>query len=404
VPQTMFSLKDKVAVVTGASRGIGRHTALALAEAGAKVAVAARTEEKLAALVNEIAAAGGGAFAVKMDVADAEQVKAGFKQVLEKFGRLDILVNNAAITRDGLAMRMKADDWDAVIRTNLTGAHLCIQQALPTMMKARAGRIINIASVVAQMGNAGQSNYVAAKAGLIGLTKAIAIEISSRNITVNAVAPGFIETPHYLHAGTQEICSGLHLLFSRRARGVFGPHRGFSEFRKNRRRHAAGRQGCRSAAPQDQWILGLDPSPYDTSGSSRLDLLLTRFATLGSHKLMLEARRGAWWDANKIGMSPPPIETSRGWLMIYHGVRRTPSSSIYRLGLALFDLEQPAKCLIRGIPGYLRPRQNTSVMEMSKTSYFLAATPWPRTGTRSISITALPIQVSLWRTAAFALF
>src|SRR5713226_1314306 len=191
----MFSLKDKVALVTGASQGIGRHTALVLAEAGAKVAVAARTEEKLATLVNEITASGGEAFAVKMDVADAEQVKAGFKQVLEKFGRLDILVNNAAITRDGLAMRMKADDWDAVIRTNLTGAHLCIQQALPTMMKARAGRIINIASVVAQMGNAGQSNYVAAKAGLIGLTKAIAIEISSRNITVNAVAPGFIETP-----------------------------------------------------------------------------------------------------------------------------------------------------------------------------------------------------------------
>jgi 3-oxoacyl-[acyl-carrier protein] reductase len=194
VPQTMFSLKDKVAVVTGASQGIGRDTALALAEAGAKVAVAARTEEKLDALAAEISAAGGEAFAVKMDVADAGQVKAGFRQILEKFGRLDILVNNAAITRDGLAMRMKADDWDAVIRTNLTGAHLCIQQALPTMMKARAGRIINIASVVAQMGNAGQSNYVAAKAGLIGLTKAIAIEISSRSITVNAVAPGFIET------------------------------------------------------------------------------------------------------------------------------------------------------------------------------------------------------------------
>lgn len=191
----MFSLKDKVALVTGASQGIGRDTAQALAEAGAKVAVAARTEEKLAALVNEIAAAGGTAFAVKMDVADAEQVKAGFKVVVEKFGRLDILVNNAAITRDGLAMRMKLDDWEAVIRTNLTGAHLCIQQALPTMMRARAGRIINIASVVAQMGNAGQANYVAAKAGLIGLTKAIAIEISSRNITVNAVAPGFIETP-----------------------------------------------------------------------------------------------------------------------------------------------------------------------------------------------------------------
>jgi 3-oxoacyl-[acyl-carrier protein] reductase len=191
----MFSLKDKVSVVTGASQGIGRETALALAQAGAKVVVAARNEEKLAALVNEITAAGGEAFAVKMDVADAEQVKAGFKQVIEKFGRLDILVNNAAVTRDGLAMRMKKDDWDAVLQTNLTGAHFCIQQALPTMMKARAGRIINISSIVAQMGNAGQANYVAAKAGLIGLTKAIAIEIASRGITVNAVAPGFIETP-----------------------------------------------------------------------------------------------------------------------------------------------------------------------------------------------------------------
>jgi 3-oxoacyl-[acyl-carrier protein] reductase len=192
----MFSLKDKVALVTGASQGIGRDTALALSEAGAKVAVAARNEEKLAALVNEVVGLEGGqALAVKMDVADAEQVKAGFKQVLEKFGRLDILVNNAAITRDGLAVRMKQDDWEAVIRTNLTGAHLCIQQALGTMMRARAGRIINISSVVAQMGNAGQANYVAAKAGLIGLTKAIAMEIASRNITVNAVAPGFIKTP-----------------------------------------------------------------------------------------------------------------------------------------------------------------------------------------------------------------
>jgi len=191
----MFSLKGKVALVTGASQGIGRDTALALAEAGAKVAVASRSEEKLAAVVADITAVGGTSFAVKMDVADAEQVKAGFKQVLEKFGRLDILVNNAAITRDGLAMRMKPDDWEAVLRTNLTGAHFCIQQALPPMMKARAGRIINISSVVAQSGNAGQANYVAAKAGIIGLTKAIAIEIASRNITVNAVAPGFIETP-----------------------------------------------------------------------------------------------------------------------------------------------------------------------------------------------------------------
>ena len=191
----MFSLKDKVALVTGASQGIGRDTALALSEAGARVAVAARNEEKLAALVQEIVVAGGEALAVKMDVAEAEQIKAGFKQVLEKFGRLDILVNNAAINRDGLALRMKQDDWDAVIRTNLTGAHLCIQQALGAMMRARAGRIINISSIVAHMGNAGQANYVAAKAGLIGLTKAIAIEISSRNITVNAVAPGFIKTP-----------------------------------------------------------------------------------------------------------------------------------------------------------------------------------------------------------------
>jgi 3-oxoacyl-[acyl-carrier protein] reductase len=191
----MFSLKDKVAVVTGASQGIGRDTALALAEAGAKVAVAARNEERLAALAQEIAAKGGEAFAVKMDVADAEQIKAGFKAILEKFGRLDILVNNAAITRDGLVMRMKQEDWEAVLRTNLTGAHLCIQQAIMPMIRAKAGRIINISSVVARSGNAGQANYVAAKAGLIGLTKAIAMEIASRNITVNAVAPGFVETP-----------------------------------------------------------------------------------------------------------------------------------------------------------------------------------------------------------------
>jgi 3-oxoacyl-[acyl-carrier protein] reductase len=191
----MFSLVGKVALVTGASQGIGRETALALAEAGANVALAARNEEKLVALAEEIAGKGSAALAVKMDVADAQQIKAGFKTVLERFGKLDILVNNAAITRDGLAVRIKQEDWDAVIRINLTGAHLCTQQALATMMKARTGRIINIASVVAQMGNAGQANYVAAKSGLIGLTKAIAMEIASRNITVNAVAPGFIETP-----------------------------------------------------------------------------------------------------------------------------------------------------------------------------------------------------------------
>src|SRR5260370_33229317 len=163
----MVRLKDKVDLVTGASQGIGRDTAVALAEAGANAAVAGGNEEKLSALVGDIAAAGGGGLAVKMDVADAEQVKAGFKQVLEKFGRLDILVNNAAITRDGLAIRMKPEDWEAVLRTNLTGAHLCIQQSLHTMMKARAGGIINISSVVAQSGNAGQANYVAAKAGVM---------------------------------------------------------------------------------------------------------------------------------------------------------------------------------------------------------------------------------------------
>jgi 3-oxoacyl-[acyl-carrier protein] reductase len=191
----MFSLKDKLALVTGASQGIGRATALALAEAGAKVGVAARSADKLASLVAEIESAGGAALAVPMDVADATQVKAGFQQVLSKFGRLDILVNNAAITRDTLALRMKLEDWDAVLRTNLTGAHLCIQQALGAMLKQRSGCIINLSSVVAQTGNAGQANYVASKAGLIGLTRAIAVEVASRNITVNAVAPGFIATP-----------------------------------------------------------------------------------------------------------------------------------------------------------------------------------------------------------------
>jgi 3-oxoacyl-[acyl-carrier protein] reductase len=191
----MFSLKDKVALVTGASQGIGRSTALVLAEAGAKIALAARNAEKLSSVAAEIEATGGVALTVPMDVADAAQVKAGFSQALAKFGRLDILVNNAAITRDTLALRMKLEDWEAVLRTNLTGAHLCIQQALGAMLKQRSGRIINLTSVVAEAGNAGQANYVASKAGLIGLTRAIAVEVASRNITVNAVAPGFIDTP-----------------------------------------------------------------------------------------------------------------------------------------------------------------------------------------------------------------
>lgn len=191
----MFSLKDRVALVTGASQGIGRATALALASAGAKVACAARNAEKIASVVAEINAAGGEALAVQMDVAEADQIKSGFKQVNEKFARLDILVNNAAITRDMLALRMKLEDWNAVIRTNLTGAYLCIQQAMGVMLRQRYGRIVNVSSVVAETGNAGQANYVAAKAGLIGLTRAMAVEIASRSITVNAVAPGFISTP-----------------------------------------------------------------------------------------------------------------------------------------------------------------------------------------------------------------
>jgi 3-oxoacyl-[acyl-carrier protein] reductase len=191
----MFSLKDRVALVTGASQGIGRAIALALSCAGARVVIAARNAEKLRSLAEEIGEGKGTALAVQMDVGNQQEVKAGFHQAIERFGRLDILVNNAAITRDGLAVRMKAEDWEAVLRTDLTGAHFCIQQALGVMLRQRSGRIINVTSVVAQSGNSGQANYVAAKAGLIGLTRAIATEVSSRNITVNAVAPGFIVSP-----------------------------------------------------------------------------------------------------------------------------------------------------------------------------------------------------------------
>jgi len=182
-------------LVTGASQGIGRACALKLAAAGAAVAVAARNQNKLNELVNEITAANGKAAAFALDVCDEEQIKSAIKAAIAQFGKIDILVNNAGITRDQLVMRMKRSDWDAVLQTNLTAPYLCIQQVIGSMLKQRWGRIINITSVFGQMGQAGQANYAASKAGLIGLTMAIAREVGSRHITCNAVAPGFIETP-----------------------------------------------------------------------------------------------------------------------------------------------------------------------------------------------------------------
>ncbi|HKW98215.1 MAG TPA: 3-oxoacyl-[acyl-carrier-protein] reductase [Bryobacteraceae bacterium] len=187
-------MQNRIAFVTGASRGIGRACALALSAAGARVVVAARQRQKLEEVASEIRAAGRDAFVVEMDLSAAESIRSAFARAAKEFGRIDILVNNAAITKDGLAVRMKPQDWDAVLATNLTGAFLSIQQVLLSMMRERWGRIINITSVVAEAGNAGQANYVASKAGLIGLTKSLAHEMASRNITVNAVAPGFIAT------------------------------------------------------------------------------------------------------------------------------------------------------------------------------------------------------------------
>jgi 3-oxoacyl-[acyl-carrier protein] reductase len=189
-----MKLEGRVALITGASQGIGHACALALAREGASIAAAARNRQKLDDLVTEIQAAGGQAAAFVLDVADEEQVKSGIKSALGQFGKIDILVNNAGITRDQLLMRMKRADWDAVLNTNLTSAYLCIQQVIGSMLKQRWGRIINITSVFGQMGQAGQANYAASKAGLIGLTMAMAREVASRNITCNAVAPGFIET------------------------------------------------------------------------------------------------------------------------------------------------------------------------------------------------------------------
>ena len=189
-----MTLAGRVALVTGASQGIGRVCALNLAAAGATVVVAARNQEKLNTLVGEISASGGKAKTAVMDVADEEQIKSGIKSAIAEFGKVDILVNNVGITRDQLVMRMKRADWDAVLNTNLTSAYVCIQQVIGSMLKQRWGRIINVTSIFGQIGQAGQANYAASKAGLIGLTMAIAREVASRNITCNAVAPGFIET------------------------------------------------------------------------------------------------------------------------------------------------------------------------------------------------------------------
>ena len=189
-----MNISGRVALVTGASQGIGRSCALKLASTGATVALAARSQEKLDELAREITAAGGKAAAFTVDVNDEAQIKSACKAAITQFGKIDILVNNAGITRDQLVMRMKRADWDAVLSTNLTSAYLSIQQVIGSMLKQRWGRIINIASVFGQMGQAGQANYAASKAGLIGLTMAIAREVGSRTITCNAVAPGLIET------------------------------------------------------------------------------------------------------------------------------------------------------------------------------------------------------------------
>jgi 3-oxoacyl-[acyl-carrier protein] reductase len=187
-------LDGKVALVTGASRGIGRVIAQTLAEAGATVVLGARDAARLAEVVREIEAGGGRALAVSLDVAEKASVEAALGGLLAAHGRLDVLVNNAGITRDNLLLRMRVEEWNDVLATNLTGAFLCTQVALKPMLKQRSGRIVNVTSVVGLTGNAGQANYAASKAGLVGFTKSVAREVASRGITVNAVAPGFIET------------------------------------------------------------------------------------------------------------------------------------------------------------------------------------------------------------------
>ena len=187
-------MNTRVAFVSGASRGIGKACALALSAAGNRVVLAARNTEKLEEVAAEIRSQGAEAYVTQLDLGSIDSIKEAFAKAAKDFGRIDILVNNAGITKDGLALRMKKDDWDLVIDTNLSGSFFAIQQVLQGMMRERWGRIVNITSVVGEAGNAGQANYSASKAGLIGVTKSLAQEMASRGITVNAVAPGFIET------------------------------------------------------------------------------------------------------------------------------------------------------------------------------------------------------------------
>ena len=197
-------MSKRTALVTGASRGIGRACAATLALAGYRLVLAARSIERLQETANAIQSNGGESFILEMDLSRSESIVDGISKATKEFGRVEVLVNNAGITKDGLAVRMRQADWDIVLQTNLTGAFFAIQQVLPGMMRERWGRIVNISSVVGEMGNSGQANYVASKAGLIGLTKSLAQEMGSRNITVNAVAPGFIETD-MTHALTPEL-------------------------------------------------------------------------------------------------------------------------------------------------------------------------------------------------------
>ena len=195
--------RDKVAFITGGSRGIGRACACVLAEAGAKIGVGGRDFPKLVEVCSEVESLGSRALPISVDVSEVAQIKSAFAQIIESFGRLDILINNAGITKDGLLLRMKEEDWTSVLQTNLTATFLCTQEAIKIMLKQRYGRIVNISSVVGVTGNAGQANYVASKAGIIGFTKSIAQEVASRNITINVIAPGFVDT-----AMTQGLAEG----------------------------------------------------------------------------------------------------------------------------------------------------------------------------------------------------